>query len=210
MKKIVLLFWAIFASQAFVMAQHFEITPFGGYVFPGTWHASEGSLDINGGGQYGVILSLGASRVMDFDFIYNRSDVNTYPYLYGYSRGEVPVSINYWMVGGTKNFRVNPVVSPFIGFNLGGCVMSPKETDTDTYDNYNYWFFAMGLDAGVKVYFTKALGIRLQGQMLMPIQTSGYSFYYGGGYSGTSVYLTSTLVQWGFTGGLIFRIGEIK
>lgn len=205
MKKIFLLVCLVMITQAYTRAQHFEITPFGGYVFPSTWHASSGSLYFNGNAQYGGMLSLGASRVMDFDLIYNRIDTKADVTGY-YASDQVPVSMNYWMLGGTKNFRVSQVVSPFIGFNLGGCVMSPKATDKYDYSNYNYWFFAMGADAGVKIYFSKVLGIRLQGQILIPVQSAG--FYFSGG--GSSVYLTSTLVQGGFTGGLIFRIGEIK
>lgn len=204
MKKITIILSLFFLGQNLLRAQHAEITPFGGYVFPGRWYASSGNIYFNGNAQYGGMLSIGASRVIDFDFIYNRIDTKADVTGYYYSE-QIPVSINYWMIGGTKNFRVNPVVSPFVGFNLGGCVLAPKESSS-----YNYWFFAMGADAGIKVYFSKILGIRLQAQMLMPIQSAGFSFYYGTGGGGSSIYLTSTLVQFGFTGGLIFRIGEIN
>jgi hypothetical protein len=205
MKKLLIILCLLSANQVFVMAQHFEITGFGGYVFPSTWYASYGNLHYQGSAQYGGMLSLGASRVMDFDFIYNRIDTKV-NVTGSYYDDNVPVSMNYWMLGGTKNFRVNPVISPFIGLNLGGCVMSPKSTDTYDYGNYNYWFFAMGFDAGLKVYINKVIGLRLQGQILMPVQSGG--FYFSG--AGSSVYLTSTLVEGGFTGGIIFRIGEIK
>jgi len=203
MKKILLLLLLAGLNSGIMYAQHFEITPMGGYVFPGSWYTSSGSLYFNGGAQYGGIFSFGASRVMDFNFIYNRIDSKADLRGY-YVQDRIPISMNYWMLGGTKNFRVNEIVSPFVSFSLGGCVMAPKSTDTYSYGSYNYWFFAMGADAGVKVYFSKVLGIRIQGQLLMPVQSAG--FYFSGG--GSSVYLTSTLVQFGFNGGLIFRIGQ--
>jgi len=48
----------------------------------------------------------------------------------------------------------------------------------------------------------------LQAQIYVPMQAAGYTFYFGGGgySSGVSVY--STMIQFGFTGGLIFRFGH--
>ena len=82
--------------------------------------------------------------------------------------------------------------------------MAPKSGNI-----YDYWFFDFGLSGGAKVYFGKRVGLRLQAQMYVPMQAAGYTFYFGtGGYSnGVSVY--STMVQFGFMGGLIFRLGRV-
>jgi hypothetical protein len=151
------------------------------------------------------MFSAGVSRDVDIDFIYNRVDTRAIPEVGTLSGDDIPLSENYYMVGVTKNFRVNDIVSPFIGLNLGGVFMAPK-----TSEYYSYWFFACGADAGVKVYFSKYVGLRLQAQLLMPIQGGGFTFYYGGGGAGGGVYLTSPLLDFGFTGGLIFRIGQIR
>lgn len=202
MKKLFFLSLLLISCQLFVMAQTVEITPFGGYVFPARWSAANGSLYFNGNAQYGGSISLGVSRVVDVDFTYNRIDTEIQPEVAGYytTIDEVPLSLNYYMIGFTKNFRVNPVVSPFLGFNMGGVYMAPKETGY-----YNYWFFALGADAGVKVYFSKHVGFMAQMQLMMPVQYGGFTFYYGGG---SGVYMSSTLVDFGFTGGLVFRFGR--
>jgi hypothetical protein len=138
---------------------------------------------------------------MDVDFTYTRIDTKVTPESYGYGTfDEVPVSENYYMVGFTKNFRVNEVASPFIGFNLGGVYMSPKESGY-----YSYWFFALGVDGGVKVYFSKHVAFMAQMQLMMPVQYGGFTFYYGG----AGVYVNSTLLDFGFTGGLVFRLGRV-
>jgi hypothetical protein len=194
----------LFLSPVLLLAQHAEITPFGGHGFPATWNAYDGSIKFLGNAQYGGIISLGVSRVVDFNLIYNRIDTKADLYYYGYY-DQVPLSVNYIMAGFTKNFRVNPTVSPFVSLSMGACLMDPKE------DNYHaYWFFATGMDAGAKIYLSKLIGLRLQAQMYIPVEGASFTFYAGGagGSSGVSVY--STLVQFGFTGGLIFRIGEIK
>ena len=111
---------------------------------------------------------------MDVDFIYNRIDTKASPDVAGYPFDDVAVSQNYYLIGFTKNFRANKVASPFVGFNLGGMYLAPKSTEY-----YSYWFFAMGIDAGVKLYLSKRVGFRLQAQLMMPVQSGGFSFYYG-------------------------------
>jgi hypothetical protein len=203
MKKIVFLFLMLVMGPLMLRAQNIEITPFGGYVFPARWNASNGSLYLDGNAQYGGMISIGMSRVVDVEFMYNRIDTKATPEVIGYNIDNIPLSQNYYMIGINKNFRVNEIVAPYAGMSLGGVYFAPKESGY-----YNYWFFAMGLDAGVKVYFSKVVGLRLQAQLLMPIQGGGFSFYYGSGGGGSNVYVTSTLFDFGFTGGLIFRLGK--
>jgi hypothetical protein len=208
MKKIILIIAIVTWLPFLLNAQKVEITPFGGYVFAGTMNTSNGTVRFKDNAQYGGMLSIRVSRVIDLDLIYNRSDTKaelTYLTLYNnlYYQ-EVPLSINYMHIGFTKNFRINPHVSPFLGFNLGTCLFAPTKDYADA------WFFSMGINAGAKVYFGKRLGIRLQAQGMMPIQGSGYSFFVGSGGSGGGVSLYSTLFQFGFTGGLIFRLGHIN
>ncbi len=192
-------------------SQGVEVTPFGGYVFPGTMHADGGDVYFRGNGQYGGMISIGVSRVMDVDLIYNRSDtkadINIYSWNNSYNYDVVPVSINYMMVGFTKNFRINPIVSPFIGMSLGACLFYPKDNSDRTYQEA--WFFSMGLSGGAKIYFSKRVGLRIQAQALAPIQGSGFSMFVGSGGPSGGVSVYSTLVQFGFTGGLIFRLGQI-
>ena len=67
----------------------------------------------------------------------------------------------------------------------------------------------MGITGGAKIYFSKRVGLRLQAQALAPIQGSGFYMFAGSGGSGGGVSVYSTLVQFGFTGGLIFRLGKV-
>jgi hypothetical protein len=203
MRKIFFFIAMLLMAPFFMQAQHVEITPFGGYVFPVTWHASNGSIYFNGNAQYGGMIGVGISRSVDVELMYNRIDTKAYPSMVGYSFDEVPLSVNYFMGGFVKNFRVNDIVSPYLGFNLGACLMDPKLDDY-----YSYWFFSFGAEGGVKIYFSKYVGLRLQAQMLVPVQGGGFYFYGGSGYGGTAVTVSSTLVDFGFTGGLIFRIGR--
>jgi len=208
MKHKLLLLVAAVCSTLLMQAQTVEITPFAGYVFASKMSGSDGYVRFKDNAQYGGMVSIGVSRVVDVDLIYNRIDtkaeVNLYNAIAGYTYRESPLSINYMNVGFTKNFRINKTVSPFVSFSMGACLMAPKNENT-----YDYWFFDFGFAGGTKVYFGKRIGMRLQAQMYIPMQSAGYTFYFGGaGYSsGVSVY--STMVQFGFTGGLIFRLGHV-
>jgi hypothetical protein len=204
MKKLIILILALSAIQMSTIAQKVELTAFGGYVFPGTWYGSNTSVYLKGGGQYGGQFSFAISRVVDIDLIYNRSDINIEATTYGYNYLETPISINYMQVGFTKNFRVNPTVSPYLGMNIGTVLFYPKE------GQYNdTWFFSAGIIGGAKIYFSERIGLKLQAQMYLPVQGAGFTMYFGSGGGGTGVTMYSTLVQFGFTGGLVFRLGRI-
>jgi hypothetical protein len=209
MKKLILLF-AIIIGLPFIMnGQSVEVTPFGGYVFGGNMNGDYGEVHIDDNAQYGGMISVAVSRVMDVDVIYNRSDtkaqINYYSYG-GYVKPsvDIPLSINYIQLGFTKNFRVNPTVSPFVGFNLGACGFVPKEDYSDA------WFLSVGMNAGAKIYFAKRIGLRLQAQGYIPVQGAAFTMFVGTGGASTGVSVYSTLFQFGFTGGLIFRLGHIQ
>ena len=208
MKKTILLLAVMICLPFIIFAQRVEVTPFGGYVFPGTMQGDYGDVYLNGNAQYGGMISIAISRVMDVDLLYNRSDtkagITYFNLVNNLSYQEVPLSINYMHVGFTKNFRVNPTVSPFVGFNIGACLFAPKDDYADA------WFFSMGLNAGAKIYFSKRVGLRLQAQCLVPAQGTAFSMFIGSGGPSGGVSVYSTLFQFGFTGGLIFRLGKIK
>jgi hypothetical protein len=209
MKKYIFIIAAMICLPFMIKAQSVEVTPFGGYVFGGNMQGDYGDVHINDNAQYGGMISIAVSRVIDVDLIYNRSDTKAqvdYFTYNGYVKPslDIPLSINYMQLGFTKNFRVNPTVSPFVGFNLGACLFAPKEDYSDA------WFFSVGMNAGAKIYFAKRIGLRLQAQGYIPVQGTAFSMFVGTGGSSAGVSVYSTLFQFGFTGGLIFRLGHIQ
>ncbi|MCX6287579.1 MAG: hypothetical protein NTY96_10735 [Bacteroidetes bacterium] len=204
MKHKLLFIIACFFAPLLMKAQKtVEITPFGGYVFAARMSGSGGYVRFADNAQYGGSISIGVSRVMDVDIIYNRTDTKAQMNFYNYPYEEVPLSINYMNLGFTKNFRINPTVSPYVGFNMGACLMAPKSGQY-----YDYWFFDVGLNGGAKIYFGKHFGLKLQAQAFVPIQAAGLSFMVGTGGTGGGLTVSSTMVQFGFTGGLIFKLGH--
>jgi hypothetical protein len=204
MKKQILML-AVLIILPFVMkAQRVEVTPFGGYVFGGTMEGSSGDVHFRDNAQYGCMVSLAVSKAFDLDLLLNCSattaEINYFDLINNSLYEEVPLSINYMHVGVTKNFRVSPLVSPFVGLNLGASLFAPDE------DYQDAWFFSMGFNAGAKIYLAKRIGLKFQAQGMMPIQASGFSMFVGPGGTSGGIGLYSTLFQFGFTGGLILRI----
>jgi hypothetical protein len=208
MKKTIFALAVLVCLPFFLHAQSVELTPFGGYVFAGDMQGDYGDIRIDDNAQYGGMLSIAVSRVVDIDLIYNRSDTKAeITYLYDYnslSYQEIPLSINYMHLGFTKNFRVNPTVSPFLGFNMGACMWAPKE------DYADQWFFSVGINGGAKIYLSKRIGLRLQAQGYIPVQGTAFTMFVGTGGTSSGVAVYSTLFQFGFTGGLIFRLGKVE
>ncbi len=203
MKQTLLLLIVLISFPVFLAAQSVEITPFGGYVFASRMQATNGYIRFRDNAQYGGMVSFAVSRVIDVDLIYNRSDTKAEVNVWEVPYKEVPLSVNYMQVGFTKNFRVKPSISPFFGLNLGACLMAPKE------DYLDEWFFSFGFTFGSKFYLSKRIGLRIQGQGYIPVQGQGYYFFVGSGGTGGGIQVYSTMIQFGFTGGLIFRLGHI-
>ena len=203
MKQYLFFLIALLFLPVFLEAQTVEITPFAGYVFAGRMEAANGYIRFRDNAQYGGMISIGVSRQTDIDLIYNRSDTKAEINIWDVAYKEIPLSINYMQIGFTQNFRVNPKLSPFVGFNIGACLMAPKE------DYEDGWFFSVGMNAGVKYYFSKRVGLRVQGQFYIPVQSQGYYFFVSTSGTGGGVQLYSTMIQFGFTGGIIFRLGHI-
>lgn len=204
MKKQILLL-ALLIILPFVMkAQRVEITPYGGYVFGSNYHGDYGKAHIRDNAQYGVMFSLKVSRSIDVDLLYNRSvttaEVTYNTLINNLYEENIPLSINYMHIGFTENIRINKIVSPFLGTNIGACAFVPK-------DNYqDAWFFSVGFNIGTKIYFTKRVGFKVQCQGLIPLQSSGYTFFMSSSGSSSGISFRAPIFQFGFTGGLILRI----
>lgn len=203
MKKLTLMVFILFLGINTFAQRNIEITPFAGYMFPGTISSEYGDVRFNGNAQYGGMLSF-VTRFADIDLLYSREDTKAdFQDLYyaDYNRlGDLPISINYFQIGSTKHFRATDRVAPFIGANIGGCWMDPKKTFDDI------WKFSVGAHLGTKVYLTDRIGLRLQLQALVPIQGAGFVFSIGTGGAGGGVEFSSTLVQIGLNAGLIIRL----
>jgi len=196
-----------------VQAQAIEINGFTGYQFGGTARLYDGDLRINDAMNYGGKIAVGLSSSTYAEISYMRAD----------TEGRFhPISIldpvsetyyfssNYLHVGGLQEVKMGPL-SPFATIGLGLAIWSPKD-DLNPRSLNTKTQFSATFGAGVKIWLTDFLGIRIQGSMLMPMIYNGFGFgcgiSSGGSSCGSNLYTRITPFQGEFSGGLILRISQ--
>jgi hypothetical protein len=203
---LMLLFMLTVAAQE-ISAQTIEINGFYGYQLHGTARLYEGDLRINDAGNYGGKLSVGLSSTTHVELSYMRSDTEGryYPFM-GTPSELISFSSNYIQVGGLQEANFGKI-RPYGTVALGLVIWDPKTSLLNTKAQ-----FSATAGAGLKIWLTDMLGIRLQGSMMMPMVFNGFGFGCGigtgGSGCGTNVYTRITPFQGEFSGGLILRISK--
>jgi len=198
MKKIIILglltVLFILPRQAFSQ-KGMEITGYTGWMLGGKVNFYDGSVKVEDGQNWGIILSFPVANGLKAEIVYSRlvSDltVRTYasnPYVY------TKVATQYIHIGGVRELMYEGVLRPYGTGSLGTTIFSDTEGHED-----DRWRFSIALGAGVKIFPSERIGFRLQARLLLPLYFNG--LYFGTGGAGVSA--SSTLVQGDFTGGLI-------
>ena len=209
MKKFLFAMPVLVGAALSSYGQFMEITALGGYTLGETFNSvSAYQVYIHDGATYGGSLAYYPDEHYDFAITYTRQSTKLDFYDY-YSSGyatDVPVSVNYIMIGGDRNQVIGPNgTSLFGGLNLGTVGLEPKES------KYNgIWKFAFDVHVGAKIFLSEIVGLRLQAGINFPVQYFGAAFTLGGAGSGASVSATGSVTQVNFLGGLIIRLPSKK
>jgi len=193
----------LFGTEAF---SQFEITPYTGYMFGGRAYGYYNEVDIQNGQNFGIHGNIEVYPGVEIELMYNRmvSEAVAWNYLDS-EQHRFDLASEYFMVGALKYLDYGKV-RPFFVFTGGVSVHTPQDAGFS-----NKVAGAINLGAGVKIFLTDYLGIRLQGRMLTPLYFSGVGvgcgIGTGGAGCGGGVGLSSTLIQGDFNGGIILRLG---
>ena len=182
-----------------------ELSPLVGYQFGGKLRMYEGDLKIKDDMNYGLALSTEMAQDTRLEFIWTsmQTSADFRPYYgYGYLEGGFDLNINYYQIGGVREFPNGNIV-PFGAFTLGAVQFTPSDVNIS-----ETWRFSVTLGGGVKIWLSDHIGIRLQGRLLMPLYFQGVSLYAGTGGSGMGVGAGVPILQGDFMGGLIFAFGD--
>lgn len=185
--------------------QFTEITGFGGYMLGETFNSvSAHEVYIHDGAAYGGSFAFYPEEHYDIALTYVRQStkLDFYDYYSSDFAENVPVSVNYIMIGGDRNQVLSANgTSVFGGLNLGTVGLEAK----DSYYK-GVWKFAFDVHVGAKIFVTEVVGIRLQAGINFPVQYFGAAFSLGGAGANASVGATGSVTQVNFLGGLIFRL----
>jgi opacity protein-like surface antigen len=144
----------------------FEITPFAGFRFGGSFEDNTTGTDFKVGesGSLGLILGLRDTPETHYELFYSfqRTELTG-----GGIFGGAPLfdlDIHYLHLGGTYEFPGEKKVIPFISGGLGVTFLVPTGAGLDSSTN-----FSLSLGGGVKVPISGKMGLRFEGRGYMTI-----------------------------------------
>jgi hypothetical protein len=180
-------------------AQKFEITPQYGYQVGAKWNYYGGYVKLKSSDQYGLTANITLSDNLEGEFFWAQQnssvavkDVIFYPV----EEEVTDATVDHFQLGVIHMFGYSEA-RPFVGMSAGWSTFSPDEPEYNTTTSFSF-----GFTGGLKYFFSDHVGIRLQGQLLVPVQWGGVYLGTGGG----GVYTGGSILQLNFSGGLIVAI----
>ena len=215
MKKSIILIVFILVS-GFGFAQGIRVNTYAGYVFPDSFdnYYSANSYvqgQIQDGFRWGVGLEYAVPGNRAIELQYKRQDT-TAPTTYrdpnigsgGLNTSNFEVGINWIMLNFTNYIPVNETVEPFVGGGLGMGIFDVRNPDTGNANNGTK--FAWNIRGGSNLWVSENVALRIQASLFSAVQSVGGGLFFGTGGAGAGVATYSTMFQFGFDGGLVFRL----
>ncbi len=202
MKKVIVVAAVLFISIG-SYAQHISINAFGGYTFRDHLDFGNYYAYINGGGMFGASIEAVNPYGAGIELLYQYQSTALPVYR---TIGNVKVNdndnsvISYLLLNFERYLDHNPKIQPYGGIGFGASFYKGNDAG-----NSSATKFAWDLKAGIKFKFSDVVGLKIGTQLLGSAQANGTYFYYG--YAYTSY---TTILQFGFTGGLVFDINKHK
>jgi hypothetical protein len=204
MKKALITSVILFIAAA-GYAQHLSVNAYGGFTFRDKVNFSNAYVYINEGFMWGASLEGVNPQGTGLELLYQyqSTDIPTYTYP-GNTQvtGNSSSVVSYLLLNFEQYLMNNPKFQPYGALGLGAAFYKGSSDGTSSTTK-----FAWDLKAGVKIKTNSALGFKIGAQLLGSSQATGTAFYvppYGGVYPYTTY---ATILQFGFTGGLVFDFG---
>ena len=143
------------AAQASDAPLNFELTPFGGYRFGGTFDiaGSDDAYELDDSAAFGLILNLREKHTTQWELLYSTQSTDAELSAGTGLRQSVGIDTHILQIGGTYQGQED-TVRPYVAVTLGGTHIS-SEADSDT-------FFSGSLGLGLQVMPNERLGLRLE------------------------------------------------
>ncbi len=193
--------FVLFLISYTINAQKFEITPQYGYQIGAKYNYNGGYLKLEGSDQYGLTIGIAIDTDIQAEFywVQQNASLRIKDVIYAPREEELTeVTINHYQIGAIHTFGYGKAL-PYLGISGGWSTFNAEE---DRFSSITT--FTIGISGGVKYFFTDNIGIRLQSQLLMPINWGG--IYIGGGGAGVSA--GGSILLLNFSAGLILAFGK--
>ena len=214
MNKKVLLSIILSAFIAFSsIAQQIELTPYYGYTLNGKIRTYYGDYSVGNNPNFGAILSIELMENKFIELSYNRNETD-----FKYVRGpitytSVDMGVEYYQIGSIQQIDINEKIKGFGGVSIGATRFIPKDSydwdgDGIVTSLNDVWSFSATIGAGLKIYISDRVGIRLQARLLMPMQFEGLFIGIGSGGASGGASFSVPLIAGDFNAGLVLRLGK--
>lgn len=182
--------------------QSIEILPYAGYMFSSNLTTLDGEIKIGNGNNYGFIVDARFDEDVIVELMYNRlgSNVQIIEEPFDTVKSAFDVSIEYFQ-GGAQFEMERGKFRPFAAFTLGATLFNPAKEDINS-----EWRFSFTFAGGIKYYFIKSIGVRLQWRFLFPVYFGGGALFCGDKGCGAAISGNALLLQYGLTAGLVIVI----
>jgi len=174
---LVLVGLVLLAASPPAWSQGLEVTALGGYRFGGTLKAVQNDLVTEAAPSFGLTVGFQVKRDMQVELFYNRqsADLTVKPDGVPDEPEVTRLGVEYWHIGWLYELRPPGGIRPYVAVRLGATRFDPINIDADS-----IWRFSGGFGAGVRVFFTESVGVRVEAQLLSTAARSGNYFSYEG------------------------------
>jgi opacity protein-like surface antigen len=213
-KSIILIAFTLISGMGF--AQGLRVNTYAGYVFPDSFdnfYSANSYVEgrIEDGFRWGVGLEYAIPGNRAIELQYKRQDTFA-PTTYrdpnigggGLNSSNFELGINWVMLNFTNYVPINETVEPFFGAGLGMGIFNVKNPVNGNTNNGTK--FAWNIRGGSNFWVAENVAIRIQASLFSAVQSMGGGLYFGTGGAGAGVSTYSTMYQFGFDGGLVFRL----
>jgi hypothetical protein len=203
MKKLLIVLSFSFLPLAGLLAQGIEITPITGYTFQAGFNISGGRAFLRDGQNWGGMIGFSPNKLTEVELGYNYMGTSAVARSSSLQNNvDTPAQVHYATIGMNRLFPASEKMTLFTGAKLGTGTLAFPESNFR-----NITKFTVGFQGGMKFYASDRVGLRLQANLMMPVVGVGSSLWWSpGGGAAVGVSGWSPIVQFGFTGGLIFRL----
>jgi hypothetical protein len=193
-------------------AQEIRLNTYAGYVFEDriqSYYSNTAYFDgqISAGFRWGLGLEYIIADYYGVELMYQHQDA-TVPTVFwdnGEKSRSFDMAINWIMLNGGRHMQKDKV-DLYGGAGAGVGLFHITDPSTGKSDDATK--FAWMLRLGANIFPGKTVGIKLQADLMSAVQAAGGGVYFGTGGVGTGVSTYSSMMQFAFMGGLVFKFHQ--
>ena len=203
MKKYTLLILIAFFCTAHSQTR-IEFTPIVGFTLNGNIDTFNSEFNISNDISYGGLVTVMLNDYMGLELSYKRSNNEVKEFFFPTAtQFRYDVGIEHYQIGFQRLFSTDEF-QPFAQSSLGASRYFRRDNKNDILA------FSMTFGGGFKYFFNENFGLRVQSNLILPMEFGGAGFFCGidstGGGCGTAASFYVPTVHWESSVGLIYRI----